>query len=108
MKPRHAAALALVGWYLMVPPVRGAPGEIIEHAPLSEWDIDSQYDSNAECENSVPSDKDIQESVKQCSNGDCAITVALPGYGRCIAANDPRLKDNLSIKRRQSPAQAPK
>jgi len=92
----------------MVPPVRGAPGEILEHAPLSEWDVDSQYDSKAECEKSIPSDREIQESVKQCSNGDCAINVALPGYGRCMAANDPQLKNNASVKRRQSAAQAPK
>jgi hypothetical protein len=98
MKLPHAAALALVGWYLMVPPVRGAPGEILEHAPLSQWDVDSQYSSKAECENSIPSDKDIQERVKQCTNGDCAINVALSGYGRCIAANDPRLKNNASFK----------
>src|ERR1700675_3996937 len=95
MKPLHAAALALVGWYLMVPPVRGAPGEILEHAPLSQWDVYNQYDSKAECENSILSDRDIQENMKQCSNGDCAINVALPGYGRCIAANDPRLKNEI-------------
>jgi hypothetical protein len=26
MKPRHAAALALVGWYLMVPPITWCAG----------------------------------------------------------------------------------
>jgi hypothetical protein len=92
MKPRHAAALALVVWYMMVPPVRGAPGEILGHAPLSQWEVYSWYDSRAECEKSIPSDRDIQENMKQCSNGDCAINTALPGYGRCIAGNDPRLK----------------
>ncbi len=98
MNLRHAAALTLVVWYMMVPPVRGAPGEILEHAPLSEWDVDSQYDNKAECLKSKPSDGEIQERVKQCSNGDCAINVALPGYGRCVAANDPRLKNNASVK----------
>ena len=88
---------AFVGWYLMVPPIRGAPGEIIEHAPLSEWDESNQFDSKAECEKSVPSDADIQEELKQCSNGDCALNVAVQGYGRCIAANDPQLKNNKSI-----------
>ena len=98
MRPRHAAALALVVWYLMIPPVRGTPGEILGHAPLSQWDFYDQYDSKAECENSIPSDKGVRENMKQCSNGDCAINVALPGYGRCIAANDPRLKNNASVK----------
>ncbi len=39
MNPRHAAALALVGWYLMVPPmtqVRGHPAALTE-APLGRW-----------------------------------------------------------------------
>jgi hypothetical protein len=92
LKLCHAAALALVVWYLMVPPVQGAPAQILDHAPLSEWDIDFQYDTKAECEKAIPSDKDTQERVNQCSNGDCAVNSALPGYGRCIAADDPRLK----------------
>jgi hypothetical protein len=36
MKPRHAAALALVGWYLMVPP-RQSDGWPDLAAPVSEW-----------------------------------------------------------------------
>jgi hypothetical protein len=40
MKPRHAATLALVGWYLMIPPpgtyVRGRPSWD-DGAPLSKW-----------------------------------------------------------------------
>ena len=35
MKPRHAAALALVGWFLMIPPNTG--GSRDEGAPLSKW-----------------------------------------------------------------------
>jgi hypothetical protein len=100
MIPRHAAALALVGWYLMVPPVRGAPGMILGHAPLWEWQSYDYYlyDSKAECEKAIPSDKEIQENMKQCSNGDCAINTALPGLGRCFAENDPRLKKKKSGK----------
>jgi hypothetical protein len=42
MKPRHAAALALVGWYLMTPPpLLPIPAKVEPqpdlHAPLSEW-----------------------------------------------------------------------
>jgi hypothetical protein len=87
-----------VGWYLMLPPVQGAPAQILDHAPLSEWDIASQYDTKAECEKAIPSHKDIQESVNQCSNGGCATNRARPGYGRCIAADDPRLKGKKSGK----------
>ena len=44
MRLRHAAALALVGWYLMVPP-RGAQ----EEKPLSEWAAMGAFDSSGEC-----------------------------------------------------------
>jgi len=37
MNLRHAAALALVGWYLMVPPYHGDESNASTAAPLSEW-----------------------------------------------------------------------
>jgi hypothetical protein len=40
MKPSHAAALALVGWYLMVPPpVFHSSMPVDLDAPLSKWRI---------------------------------------------------------------------
>ena len=50
MNLRHAAALALVGWYLMVPPLKN--GEIIpdEKAPLSEWKTVMSGNSSLFCE----------------------------------------------------------
>jgi hypothetical protein len=74
MKLRHAAALALVGWYLMVPP-RGVESKDISHhlfhdtkeatdallnktaeigpdptQPYSDWAIMSSYDTGGQCE----------------------------------------------------------
>jgi len=38
MKLRHAAALAVVGWYLMVPPSKVAGRLLVDlDAPLSKW-----------------------------------------------------------------------
>ena len=37
MKPRHAAALALVGWYLMTPPPMLEPERPGLSEPLGEW-----------------------------------------------------------------------
>jgi hypothetical protein len=59
MKPRHAAALALVGWYLMTPPVyrvnekgqadpKGDYGVIVKD-PLSKWGLGDPFDTAAEC-----------------------------------------------------------
>src|SRR5258708_8608753 len=46
MNLRHAAALALVDWYLMVPPISNGTPEIA--APLSHWEIQSSYDTPVE------------------------------------------------------------
>jgi len=43
VKPRHAAALALVGWYLMAPPIRPGGGVDLK-APMSQWDQDDDFD----------------------------------------------------------------
>lgn len=71
MKLSHAAALALVGWYLMLPPV-SSDGRIQKDAPLSDWYIFSSFDTKEACE------KERQVS------GVSAI---------CVASDDPRLKE---------------
>jgi hypothetical protein len=43
MKPRYAAALALVGWYLMTTNPRSS-------LPLSLWTITKSFDTAAQCE----------------------------------------------------------
>ena len=59
MRSRHAAALALVGWYLMTPPLRspqsvhwneGKPQQdTLTPAPLSQWRTVNSFDSASEC-----------------------------------------------------------
>ncbi len=44
MNPRHAAALALVGWYLMVPPTSGTT------LPIGQWDHVGSFDKIDDCE----------------------------------------------------------
>jgi hypothetical protein len=61
MKLSHTAALALVGWYLMVPPQIPLPGGKLgigapdTNAPLSEWSILDTFDSATECKNAAES-----------------------------------------------------
>jgi hypothetical protein len=51
VKTRHAAALVLVGWYLMVPPpVPHSSVPVDLDAPLSKWRFFSTHDSAAQCE----------------------------------------------------------
>jgi hypothetical protein len=52
MNLRHAAALALVGWYLMAPPTFPDNNVVNFWAPISEWrlgDVTYVFDSAAEC-----------------------------------------------------------
>jgi hypothetical protein len=71
MKARHAAALALVGWYLMLPPVI-SDGRTRKDAPLSRWYIFSSFETKEEC-----------EQVRQASTPSAI----------CVASDDPRLKE---------------
>ena len=50
MKPRHAATLALVGWYLMVPPHDPDGQHANPKGPLSQWHILASFDSADECQ----------------------------------------------------------
>ena len=53
MKFHHAVALALVGWYLMVPPLVSDPKRpqavIDGTAPLSDWVVQEVFDTAKEC-----------------------------------------------------------
>jgi len=54
MKLRHAAVLALVGWYLMMPPYRTwkeAGG--LDDPPLSLWIQEGQFDTATECQQAL-------------------------------------------------------
>ena len=48
MNPRHAVALTLVGWYLMLPPVHD--GQPDTQAPISAWTVFCKFDSAAACQ----------------------------------------------------------
>jgi hypothetical protein len=48
MNRRHAAALFLLGWYLMAPPF-DPKGNVIEDAPLAKWEILGSFDGADKC-----------------------------------------------------------
>jgi hypothetical protein len=99
MKPRHAAALALVGWYLLLPPVlpHSGPAGLVPskqlvdlRAPIVMWEQWRAFDSASACEkektrmfrlDSHPGAPDImvEQSVQFV-------------FGRCVSTDDPRLK----------------
>jgi hypothetical protein len=92
MTLRHTAALALVGWYLMVPGIH-------DEMELSTWATRGNFDSAAQCD---------AAAAKLSADG-AAVVAKLQKSGvpqeiyassvaerdeaaRCIAADDPRLK----------------
>ncbi len=119
MKFRHAAALALVGWYLMVPPMaheeNWQPGGPPTTAPLSEWFIWKPFDTADACEKAEDalfwrasknngtdyhrwlagraSSDDLLDEWSSTYSDNTALNAALR-QSRCIATDDPRLKGN--------------
>ncbi len=116
MKLRHAVGLAVVGWYLMVPPMAHEedwqPGGPPTTAPLSEWFIWKSFDAADACEKAkyalfgralenngndnhrwlagrAPSDDLLDEWASTCSTFS-ALNSAFR-QSQCIATDDPRL-----------------
>ena len=97
MKSRHAAALALVGWYLMGPLVDQKAGKIVYEAPLTYWEHEGSFDTAAECE------RKRKDNLRLMTNLRMNSTDRSPGSylgldsalaAKCIASDDPRLKSN--------------
>jgi hypothetical protein len=92
MKPRHAAALALVGWYLVVPPPYSQGAHSLP--PLSKWSIYKWFESADLC-NFFRADgatgvlQDAPPDFVQQFDGSL---MDIFKQGECVATDDPRLK----------------
>ena len=91
MKHRHAAALALVGWYLMTPPF--TPDHAVHSdAPYGHWAIRHSFDRSEDCEREKYRLRKTAYDllVEQRSDPrECDMCEAM-----CVATDDPRLKSN--------------
>jgi hypothetical protein len=102
MKVRHATALALAGWYLMMPPANQLG------APLSQWKTLESFDSASQCRDwlmdfqrrATSDQKQIAGKVAGRMLTD-AETIDLAfadswkagmDEAQCVATDDPRLK----------------
>ena len=102
MNPRHAAALALVGWYFIMPPTRTSPKGIVNmdiKAPLSRWQIVGRFDSTKDCNESPDQLRKMQRETENPNispvenrNEEGAMNILL-AKSQCIASDDPRLKE---------------
>ncbi len=96
MRLVHAAALALTGWYLVIPPAQNTEDPRVDaEAPLSQWQVESSYDTAAQCEAArAEARKPIRWPAEQ---GKFAKLDAYDNLAHematCIATDDPRLKE---------------
>ncbi len=92
MNPRHAAALALVGWYLLMPPLpRSSSGEIGSDLsrPLSEWRFSvSVYDTESNCDKEI--DAMNQRAARWAREHRTMLSLS---HAQCVASDDRRLKE---------------
>ena len=107
MNARHATALALVGWYLIAPPVRTPRNDypyLDWHAEYHDWKVLCASKSEDDCEAarragkkaathgavmifpSGPRDQDFDEAHP-------GPWVEQQAVAECIASDDPRLKE---------------
>ena len=95
MKLRHAAALALVGWYLFLPPPPIPPDPLpAKLPPVSKWLYFAAFDSAKECEDHRRSMED--QTASKVKNPPDLKTTEMQVYaqfslGQCIASDDLRL-----------------
>ena len=98
-KLRHAAALALVGWYLMIPPDVPHTRKVNLDATLGKWSIFGSYDSADECtSDAMHLHQEARAkgfSAKQLMNptNDEQHEAVRYETAECIATDDPRLKE---------------
>jgi hypothetical protein len=105
MNPRHCAALMLVGWYLLIPPVFSAMGGHPRafndlKAPINRWDIQGTFESDASCETErarILKEAPLRiqfahEHPDQDQNGNIEAVAEAWQLAQCVASDDPRLK----------------
>lgn len=99
---RHAAALAVISWYLMMPPDSAKiPHSVDATAPLSHWSIVANYTTEDGCEKvlaniqnkqSDPIQLDTTGRLKRLPRGDVALGIARSINSGCVESDDFRLK----------------
>jgi hypothetical protein len=100
MKFRHAAAFAVMGWYLISPPTLSNTTADVA-APLSHWQIISSFDTAIGCEHRrrteekrINDPKVQAELAAKTKNWNLATAQARVTASVCVASDDPRFKQN--------------
>jgi hypothetical protein len=109
VKLRHAAAIALVGWYLLEPPLNHLSrieiaGKCNRDAPLLEWKQAGAFERISDCQAQQKKEPDdIKKIVNAIDDASSATKndkaweveeILCASLARCIATDDSRLKSN--------------
>jgi hypothetical protein len=95
VKTRHAVALVLVDWYLMVPPTEDG-NHIDPFVPLPKWVVLRAFDTATACD----------EAQDQLRDRISHLNLQIPGapvaseaaeFSQCIDSYDPRLKEKYAM-----------
>jgi hypothetical protein len=92
------AALALVAWYLMMPPP-GAENAPNARAPLGDWVVDSLYDTPSACRRELSHfQRSLQINLREHENTHAFVAWApqAAALATCVSSDDPRLNLNDS------------
>ena len=91
--PRHAAAITLVAWCLIVPPVSQDNQKVEDKAPFSQWVKVGSYADAAACRDQL-----AKLTAVIAGNINYTLIQRRALEGKCVAADDPRLhSDNFEI-----------
>jgi len=88
MRPSELAALALFGWYLMMPAYYGYV--IHPEEPLSKWNVLLVTDGQQECEDRRAAFLKTEWRTHRPEPGEAGMIM----YSQCIATDDVRLTGN--------------
>ena len=84
MSLRHSAALALMGWYLMVPPYVWPYKQRDLTVPISQWKIVACFDTSNLCEDYLQEMKDDPGAEGLKRMGEMGIGLFALKVARCI------------------------
>ena len=106
MNPRHAAALTLVVWYLMIPPSGDLASDLATGLePLWQWFQIGSFDSEDACQQGrhLMISRFMADLQKDPSNTEDFHSFDAFYYSQCVASDDPRLKGNKALYSEKTP-----
>ena len=112
MKLRHAAAMSLLGWYLMIPPDVPRPYDSSHwrsRVPVAGWTTVDSFSSSGTCKVALEKTVRNARQKQQSDNPSVRVAdhlkfVAIKNNAACIPTGDPRLaKGSLHFSKEASP-----